>query len=77
MNTKEQGLTSASGSTDEILAWKRYVEFTYEGEGYVATLCWSEWEGYELFFSETPRWYSELAGENKDALHYELDEMTC
>lgn len=73
----ENKLNNVSGSTDEVMAWKRYVVFTYDGKEYEAKFYWSEWDGYELFFNEEPRWYSELVGEECSRFLEQLDEMSA
>jgi hypothetical protein len=63
----------------EITGWTKEIRFEREGETYIATLYWSEVDGYDLVFKNPslfkPSWvFTEykLLGE----LEQLLDEMT-
>ena len=76
------------GVSEESTGWKRWINFTYEGKTYEATLFW-DLDGYELFFNsedgvayngmyDMPEWAKEWDEVNDSGLilsHY-LDDLT-
>ena len=47
------------GVSQEVTAYKKYIDFTYEDKTYGVVLYWDAHDGYELWFrseSSTPEW---------------------
>jgi hypothetical protein len=69
------------GITKEDTGWTKEITLEREGETYLATLYWSNSDGYDLVFktNPVPKWVEEWeinyqAGE--DSLEYTLDSLT-
>lgn len=66
-------------STKEITGWTKHITFEREGETYVATLYWSDVDGYDLVFKNPslfkPNWaLTDYSWAN--TLEELLDELT-
>ena len=58
----------------EVLAWAKYITFTYKDKEYSVKLLWDAYDGYEIFNG-----WDELPNELKDkdgVLCSKLDEIT-
>ena len=67
-----------NGVTKEETAYDKYVQFTYEGESYSATLHWDKWDGYDLTFKDIddPEWAINWEDNNDESLAYTLDGLS-
>lgn len=48
-----------SDTSLEVTAWKRYIQFQYEGNEYKLTLFWDDFDGFDIFWrepSKAPDW---------------------
>ena len=73
-------MLNIKGVSQEVTAYKKRLDFEYEGKSYGVVLQWDEHEGYDLWFkseSVTPEWAIEWDEELHGAsLEYILDELS-
>jgi hypothetical protein len=71
------------GITKEDTGWTKEITFEREGKTYLATLYWSNSDGYDLVFknktNQTPKWVEEWEDSQQygeESLEYTLDCLT-
>lgn len=68
------------GVSQGVTAYKKYLDFEYQGKNYGVVLYWDEHEGYELWFkseSSTPEWAIEWDEElHGGSLEFILDDLS-
>lgn len=63
-------------------SYTKRIDFSHDGKRYLATLTWTEWDGYELNFTDerggylpNPKWAEDYDTGERD-LHFDLDRIS-